>query len=228
MTQTSLDCAGRVLDLSYTNVMGVLNVTPDSFYKGSRYQHLDDVLRAAESMVEAGVDIFDVGGESTRPGADGQVVTPEVELERVIPAVEALASRFDKVVSVDTSSALVMGEAVKAGAGIINDVRALAREGALDVAVKSGVPVVLMHSLVEQPEPGFVPGYKDVVKDVSRFLLDRAKECQKVGMPKENIILDPGFGAGMFGKTPAQNLSLLKGLKDIARQGFSGIGGFVS
>ena len=220
-----LDCAGRTLDLTRTQIMGVLNVTPDSFYAGSRYQGMDAVLRMAESMVNDGVNIFDVGGESTRPGANGEVVTCEMELERVLPVVEALNTRFDKVISVDTSSALVITETAKVGAGIINDVRALHREGALLAAAATDLPVVLMHSLVDQPEPGSEPSYESVVGDVCNYLLNRIEECELAGIDRSRIILDPGFGAGMFGKTPAQNLSLLKHMGGLVETGYPVLAG---
>ena len=225
VAMTRLDCAGRTLDFSRTRIMGILNITPDSFYSGSRYQDMDTILRVADAMVNDGVDIFDVGGESTRPGADGKVVTGEMELERVLPVVEALNTRFDKVISVDTSSALVMTEAAKAGAGIINDVRALHREGALQAAAQTGLPVVLMHSLVDQPEPGFVPCYDDVAREVCQYLLSRVSDCEIAGISKDRIILDPGFGGGMFGKTPKQNLSLLKHLDRLVESGFPVLAG---
>lgn len=222
---TKLDCTDRTLDLTRTQIMGVLNITPDSFYAGSRCQGMDAVLRMAESMVNDGVDIFDVGGESTRPGADGAVVTCEMELERVLPVVEALNARFDKIISVDTSSALVMTETVKVGAGMINDVRALHREGALSAAAETGLPVVLMHSLVDQPEPGFEPQYETVAGDVCSYLLNRIEECELAGIDRSRIVLDPGFGAGMFGKTPAQNLSLLKHLGRLVETGYPVLAG---
>ena len=225
VAMTRLDCAGRTLDFSRTRIMGILNITPDSFYSGSRYQDMDTILRVADAMVNDGVDIFDVGGESTRPGADGKVVTGEMELERVLPVVEALNARFDKVISVDTSSALVMTEAAKAGAGIINDVRALHREGALQAAAQTGLPVVLMHSLVDQPEPGFVPCYYDVASEVCQYLLNRVSGCEAAGISRDRIILDPGFGGGMFGKTPKQNLSLLKHLNGLVKSGIPVLAG---
>lgn len=222
---TRLACANQVLDLNSTRIMGVLNITPDSFYGGSRCQQLDAVLRVADSMVNDGVDILDVGGESTRPGADGSVVTCEIELGRVLPVVEALRSRFDQVISIDTSSALVITETSKAGAGIINDVRALRREGALQAAAGTSLPVILMHSLVEQPESGFVPHYEDVAKEVGQYLLDRVEVCEAAGIARERIILDPGFGGGMFGKTPAYDLSLLKHLDKVLGLGFPVLAG---
>ena len=202
-----LNCAGKELTLGRPHIMGILNVTPDSFYAGSRCQ--DSWLKVAEQMVQDGVDILDIGGESTRPGAAG-APTAEQELERVLPVIQALSSRFDTVISVDTSSALVIREAVAAGAGMINDVRALRREGALEAAAATDVPVVLMHSLVDQPKPSFVPYYHDVVREVKEYLEGCIGQCVEAGINKSRLIVDPGFGGGMFGKTPTYDLQMLK------------------
>ncbi|WP_257280664.1 MULTISPECIES: dihydropteroate synthase [unclassified Endozoicomonas] len=219
-----LNCAGKTLTFDRTLVMGVLNITPDSFYESSRYQNLDQVLSIAELMVRDGVDILDVGGESTRPGANG-AVTCEQELERVMPVLEALRKNFDQVISVDTSSALVISETSKAGAGMINDVRALLRPGALEAAAATDLPVVLMHSLVEQPGPGFVPHYDDVTGVVNDYLLDRVRVCEAAGIARDRLILDPGFGGGMFGKTPAYDLQLLKHLDRVLDLNFPVLAG---
>lgn len=219
-----LNCAGKTLTFDRTLVMGVLNITPDSFYESSRYQNLDQVLSIAELMVRDGVDILDVGGESTRPGANG-AVTCEQELERVMPVLEVLRKNFDQVISVDTSSALVISEASKAGAGMINDVRALLRPGALEAAAATDLPVVLMHSLVEQPEPGFVPDYDDVTCVVNDYLLERVRVCEAAGIARDRLILDPGFGGGMFGKTPAYDLQLLKHLDRVLDLNFPVLAG---
>ena len=206
--QTSLDCAGRVLDLTSPVVMGILNVTPDSFSDGGRYNSLDRAVERAREMVAQGAGIVDIGGESTRPNA--QLVSEAEEVDRVVPVIEAIRAELDVIVSVDTSSAQVMKAAVGAGAGIINDVRALNRPGALEVAAKCAVPVVLMHSLVEQPQQSFVPSYDDVVVSVAEYLKGRVQACEQAGIARKNIILDPGFGGGMFGKTPAYDLELVK------------------
>lgn len=219
-----LNCAGKTLTFDRTLVMGVLNITPDSFYESSRYQNLDQVLSIAELMVRDGVDILDVGGESTRPGASG-AVTCEQELERVMPVLEVLRKNFDQVISVDTSSALVISEASKAGAGMINDVRALLRPGALEAAAATDLPVVLMHSLVEQPGPGFVPHYDDVTGVVNDYLLERVRVCEAAGIARDRLILDPGFGGGMFGKTPAYDLQLLKHLDRVLDLNFPVLAG---
>ena len=218
----TLDCAGKILDLNKPRVMGILNVTPDSFYRQSRCS--DRWLAAAEQMVNDGADILDIGGESTRPGASG-APTEEQELERVLPVVEGLAARFDVIISVDTSSPLVISETVKAGAGMINDVRALQRAGALEAAAQTSVPVVLMHSLVDQPTPGFVPAYDDVILQVSQYLVERVARCQQVGINSERLILDPGFGGGMFGKTPAYDLAMLHGLRRLHQLGLPVLAG---
>ena len=217
-----LDCAGKKLTFEQARIMGVLNITPDSFYAGSRYQ--DRWLKVAEQMVLDGADILDIGGESTRPGAAG-APTAEQELERVLPVVEALASRFDVVLSVDTSSALVIREAVSAGAGMINDVRALWREGALEAAVATRVPVVLMHSLIDQPKPDFVPHYNDVVQAVEESLADSVARCIDAGIAKNRIVIDPGFGGGMFGKTAAYDLQMLKGFSRFHQLGLPVLAG---
>ena len=192
-SQFKLSCSGKILDLDKPRVMGILNITPDSFYEGSRCS--DSWLYVAEQMIRDGADILDVGGESTRPDASG-VPTREQELERVLPVIEGLVARFDTIVSVDTSSPQVISEAVKAGAGMINDVRALSREGAMEAAAVTNVPVILMHSLVDQPEPGFVPDYDDVVATVCQYLGNCVERCENAGITRERLILDPGFGGG--------------------------------
>jgi dihydropteroate synthase len=206
-----LDCAGRSLDLSRPRVMGVLNVTPDSFSDGGQSYTLEAVLRRAEAMVAAGAAIIDVGGESTRPGA--VPVDAQEEIRRVCPVIAAIADRFPIPISVDTSKPEVMRAATAAGAGLINDVRALRLLGALEAAAALGVPVCLMHM---QGEPGSMqqaPRYADVVTEVADFLSDRMAACEAAGIARERILLDPGFG---FGKTLTHNLALLAGLGAIA------------
>lgn len=210
-----LDCAGKQLDLNQPQVMGILNVTPDSFSDGGRFVSPDAALAHARAMVEAGASIIDVGGESTRPGAEA--VSAEQELARVIPVIERLHSELDVVISVDTSKAAVMQAAVAAGAGLINDVRALREPGALAAACAAQVPVCLMHmqgaprSMQQQPQ------YQDVVQEVGSFLRSRAELCQEAGIAHEQLLLDPGFG---FGKTPEHNLKLLKALPDLVEAGY--------
>ena len=202
---TRLPCGNRVLDLTQTHVMGILNITPDSFSDGGRFNQRDLALRHAQAMVEAGATLIDIGGESTRPGA--RPVSVVEELERVAPLVEAINRELDVIISVDTSTPAVMRESARLGAGLINDVRALRRDGALDAAAATGLPVCLMHM---QGEPGTMqdhPHYDDLLGEVSNFLLERMQACASAGIPAERILLDPGFG---FAKSHAHNLSLFK------------------
>ena len=185
--------------------MGILNVTPDSFSDGGRFSQLDAALRHAEAMVAAGATLIDVGGESTRPGA--RVVSPLEELERVAPVVERIARELDVIISVDTSTPAVMRETARLGAGLINDVRSLQRDGALDAAAATGLPVCLMHMLGEPGNMQDNPHYDDLVGEVGGFLAERVAQCVAVGIAPERIILDPGFG---FAKTLQHNLSLFK------------------
>ncbi|MDH0894331.1 MULTISPECIES: dihydropteroate synthase [unclassified Pseudomonas] len=208
---TRLSCGSRVLDLSVSHVMGILNVTPDSFSDGGRFAARDAALRHAERMVAAGATLIDVGGESTRPGA--RPVSPVEELERVAPVVEALAAELDVVISLDTSTPAVMREGAWLGAGLINDVRALRRDGALEAAADTGLPVCLMHMLGEPGTMQQDPRYEDVVGEVCAFLEQRMAACAEAGVVRERIVLDPGFG---FAKTLDHNLSLFKHL-DVVR-----------
>ena len=185
--------------------MGILHVTPDSFSDGGRFSQLDAALRHAEAMVAAGATLIDVGGESTRPGA--RVVSPLEELERVAPVVERIARELDVIISVDTSTPAVMRETARLGAGLINDVRSLQRDGALDAAAATGLPVCLMHMLGEPGNMQDNPHYDDLVGEVGGFLAERVAQCVAVGIAPEQIILDPGFG---FAKTLQHNLSLFK------------------
>jgi dihydropteroate synthase len=200
-----LPCGSRFLDLSRPQVMGILNVTPDSFSDGGRYGQRDAALRHAEAMLRAGAALIDVGGESTRPGA--RAVSPVEELERVAPIVEAIAAELDVIISVDTSTPAVMRETARLGAGLINDVRSLQRDGALDAAFDSGLPVCLMHMRGEPTTMQDSPQYADVLVEVGDFLAERMSACAAVGIPAERILLDPGFG---FAKTLEHNLSLFK------------------
>lgn len=203
-----LPCGSRPLDLSRPQVMGILNVTPDSFSDGGRFDRLDAALRHAEAMVRAGATLIDIGGESTRPGAPP--VSEQEELERVAPAVEAIARELDVIVSVDTSTAAVMRESARLGAGLINDVRSLQRPGALQAVADSGLPVCLMHM---RGEPGSMqddPQYPDIYVEVHDFLAERMAACAQAGIPRERIVLDPGFG---FAKTQAHNLRLFQQLE---------------
>lgn len=200
-----LPCGSRFLDLSRPQVMGILNVTPDSFSDGGRYGQRDAALRHAEAMLRAGATLIDVGGESTRPGA--RAVSPVEELERVAPIVEAIAAELDVIISVDTSTPAVMRETARLGAGLINDVRSLQRDGALDAAFDSGLPLCLMHMRGEPTTMQDSPQYADVLVEVGDFLAERMSACAAVGIPAERILLDPGFG---FAKTLEHNLSLFK------------------
>jgi len=204
-TTPQLDCGGRVLKLDVPRVMGIVNVTPDSFSDGGAHDTVEAAVAHGLRLAVEGADILDVGGESTRPGASE--VPVEEELRRVIPVIERLARETALPISVDTSKPEVMRAAVAAGAGMINDVYALRREGALDAAAAAGVPVVLMHM---QGEPGSMqdaPAYDDVVAEVHRFLAERIFACEMAGIPKKRLVLDPGYG---FGKNTDHNLRLLR------------------
>lgn len=198
-----LPCGSRILDLAHTHVMGILNVTPDSFSDGGRFNRLDFALQHAEAMVKAGATLIDVGGESTRPGA--RVVPEQEELERVAPIVERISRELDVIISVDTSTPAVMRETARLGAGLINDVRSLRREGALEAAAASGLPVCIMHMLGEPRDMQDDPQYQDVVREVSDFLAEHMDRCVKAGIAQDRIILDPGFG---FAKSLEHNLRL--------------------
>lgn len=191
--------------------MGILNVTPDSFSDGGRFVQPAAALAEAAAMVEAGAGIVDIGGESTRPGAGA--VDESVEIDRVLPVVEAVTAALDVAVSVDTSKPGVMRAAVAAGATMINDVRALREPGALAAAAELGVPVCLMHMQGEPRTMQTDPQYADVVAQVLDFLKERVAVCETAGIPREAIVLDPGFG---FGKTVAHNVALLKNLRQFA------------
>ncbi|PTB34410.1 dihydropteroate synthase [Photobacterium phosphoreum] len=205
---------GKALDLTTPQVMGIVNITPDSFSDGGKYHQLESALRHVESMIEAGTAIIDIGGESTRPGAAD--VNVEKELARVIPVIEAIRQRFDCWISIDTSKALVMTEAVNAGADLINDVRALQEVGALDAAAKANVPICLMHMQGQPRTMQSDPHYVDLITDVSQFLNERIQACEQYGIARHQLILDPGFG---FGKTMAHNYQLLAQLEQFHQFG---------
>lgn len=209
-----LPCGSRFLDLTHPQVMGILNVTPDSFSDGGRFGQRDAALRHAEAMWRAGASLIDVGGESTRPGA--RAVSPVEELERVAPIVEAIAAELDVIISVDTSTPAVMRETARLGAGLINDVRSLQRDGALDAAADSGLPVCLMHMRGEPTTMQQSPHYADVLVDVRDFLVERIAACTAAGIALERLILDPGFG---FAKTQEHNLRLFKHLQSLHELG---------
>ncbi len=214
-----LECAGRRLDLSRPVVMGIINVTPDSFsdgatlYRGSNLD-IERAMTRAREMVASGAAILDIGGESTRPGASP--VSVNEEMDRVLPLVARIAAELETVISVDTSTPVLMREAENAGAGLLNDVRALTREGALEAAAAANVPICLMHM---QGEPGnmqVAPHYDDVVEDVCEYLKSRIASCERRGIARNRLLLDPGFG---FGKSVTHNLKLLRELPRLAAIG---------
>lgn len=211
-----LTCGKHTLDLTRPVVMGILNTTPDSFSDGGSYYaggrlDLDLALRRAEQMLVEGAAIIDVGGESTRPGA--APVSEQEELDRVVPVVEAIVANLGAIVSVDTSTPAVISASAAAGAGMINDVRALERPGALEATADTDLPVCLMHM---QGQPGTMqrdPHYDDVVAEVGTYLLQRLRACQDAGIPRERVIFDPGFG---FGKNDEHLLALMRNLPELA------------
>jgi dihydropteroate synthase len=207
---TALDCAGRPLDLRRPAVMGILNVTPDSFSDGGVFLSSDKALAQALQMTEEGADIIDIGGESTRPGA--RPVSAQEEMDRVLPVVEALHARIPLPISIDTSKPEVMRAAVAAGAGFINDVQALRTDGALAAATELNVPVCLMHMQGEPRTMQDHPRYTDVVGEVRDFLKQRLEACVNAGIPASRLVVDPGFG---FGKTLEHNIELLRSLKKL-------------
>lgn len=194
----------KILDLSRPHTMGILNVTPDSFSDGGRFNQLDSALFRVEEMLAAGTTFIDIGGESTRPGA-AEVSTDE-ELARVIPVVEAIRQRFDCWISVDTSKGQVMTESVRAGADLINDIRALQEPGALAAAAKAGVPICLMHMQGQPRTMQTQPHYEDLLREIGDFLAGRIAACEQAGIAREQLLLDPGYG---FGKTVEHNYQLL-------------------
>lgn len=213
-TSPQLDCAGRILKLDVPRVMGIVNATPDSFADGGEHATVEAAIAHGMKLAGEGADILDIGGESTRPGAED--VPLEEELRRVVPVIEALAQRVSIPISIDTSKPEVMRAAVAAGAGMVNDVYGLRREGALDAAAELGVPVVLMHMLGEPRTMQANPEYDDVVGEVHRFLAERIFAAEMAGIPKKRIVVDPGFG---FGKNARHNLQLLAQLRRFTELG---------
>ena len=206
----SLRCGKHQLDLTYAHVMGILNVTPDSFSDGGRYTSLELALLRAHEMVSAGASIIDIGGESTRPGA--ATVGAQQELDRVAPLVERIAAECDVIISVDTSTPAVIRESARLGAGLINDVRSLQRDGALDAAAATHLPVCLMHMRGEPQTMQDEPYYNDVAVEVAGFLQERIDACVTAGIAVERIVLDPGFG---FAKNTQHNYELFKRLPEL-------------
>jgi dihydropteroate synthase len=215
-----LDCAGKPLDLSQPRVMGVLNVTPDSFSDGGRFIAPDAAIRQALAMCDDGAALIDIGGESTRPGAE--FVSVQQELDRVMPVIEALAPELPIPLSVDTNKPEVMSAAVSAGAGLINDVCALTAPGALAAARDAGVPVCLMHMQGEPRSMQASPEYADVLAEVRDYLAGRVQACEAAGIPRERLLIDPGFG---FGKSLQHNLTLLARLADFSELGLPVLAG---
>ncbi len=211
---TILDCGGKSLDLTRPRVMGILNVTPDSFSDGGDFISPDRAVSHAEQMLLDGTHIIDVGGESTRPGADA--VSEQEELDRVIPVIEAITEQLPVIISIDTSKPGVMREAVAAGAGLINDVMALQAPGSVEAAKELAVPVCLMHMQGQPRTMQNSPAYNDVVSDILDFFKQRIAVCTSAGIPGERLILDPGFG---FGKTLEHNLTLLASLERFGEPG---------
>jgi dihydropteroate synthase len=211
----ALQCGDTALDLSQPRIMGILNITPDSFSDGGFFMSPDKALAQAERMINEGAAIIDIGGESTRPGAES--VSVQEELDRVIPVIEAIHSRLDTIISIDTSKPAVMRAAVAAGAGMVNDVCALQAEGAVQAVQQAGVPVCLMHMQGEPRSMQNRPHYTNVVAEVKSFLQQRAAACVDGGIDPSRIVLDPGFG---FGKTLEHNYSLIKHLTDFIEMGY--------
>ena len=212
---TTLRCGAKTLDLSRPVVMGVVNVTPDSFSDGGRFLPVDAAVAQGVRLVEEGAAIIDIGGESTRPGA--APVSVEEELRRVVPAVEGLRKAIPQaIISVDTSKPEVIREAIAAGAGLINDVRALAGPGALEAVVASDCAVCLMHMQGDPQTMQRSPGYVDVVKEVKAYLHERVQKCRAAGVSDDRILIDPGF---CFGKTLEHNLELLRRLGELSPEG---------
>jgi len=210
MPMATLRCGPKTLDLSRPVVMGVLNVTPDSFSDGGHFLLVEAAVAHGVRLAEEGAAIIDIGGESTRPGA--APVSVDEELRRVVPVVERLRAATQAVISVDTSKPEVIREAVAAGAGLINDVRALAEPGALEAAAASGCAVCLMHMQGDPRTMQRAPSYVDVVKEVKAFLDEHVQRCRAAGVSSDRIAVDPGFG---FGKTLEHNLELLRRLREL-------------
>lgn len=209
------------MDLSRPRVMGILNCTPDSFFDGGRYRGVNDALYRVAQLVSEGADLVDIGGESSRPGA--HPVSVSVELDRIMPVIEAVRSRFDIIISVDTTKPEVMRQAINAGAELVNDISALMAPGAIDVVRDTGVGVCLMHMQGEPESMQRLPNYVNVVSEVSEFLAKRTQLVIMAGIPREKLCIDPGFG---FGKTEEHNYLLLAALGHMAGFGFPIMVGF--
>lgn len=210
-----MDFSDQWLDLSSPQVMGILNASPDSFYKHSHVNRMDDALARVEAMIVSGASMIDVGGEATNPALAGKgaVVSEAQECERVVPLIEAIGARFDVIISVDTSKAAVMQAAVNAGARMINDQQALQQPGALDAAISLDVPVCLMHRFMpSEQETNANAELAHTLQRIKNWLGRRARTCMERGLKPSKIILDPGFGHGCFGKSTRENIYVLKHL----------------
>lgn len=204
----------RSLDLAQPAVMGILNMTPDSFSDGGSHHSVAEAVAHCHTMIDEGAEVIDIGGESTRPGSE--TVTLDEELARVIPVVEALRAESDVFISVDTSNAEVIRQASVAGADMINDIRALSRPGALETVAEAGVAICIMHMQGTPATMQNNPHYEDVVGEIKAYLAERVDICRRAGVPAERICVDPGFG---FGKTLAHNLALMRALPELAVAG---------
>lgn len=204
-----VNCGDKILDLTQPCIMGILNVTPDSFSDGGRFFDPASAIAKARQMVQEGASIIDVGGESTRPGA--QAVEVSEEIRRVIPIVKALHGELDVVISIDTCKPEVMTQSVEAGAGMINDVNALRADGAISTAADLQVPVCLMHMQGDPRSMQHEPKYNNVVAEIQKFLHVRIQNCVDAGISRSQLIVDPGFG---FGKTLSHNLQLMRQLSE--------------
>ncbi|MGE8280943.1 MAG: dihydropteroate synthase [Stenotrophomonas sp.] len=220
-TAPVLDCAGRPLRLDRAQVMGIVNVTPDSFSDGGQHASTDAAIAHALALVEQGADLLDIGGESTRPGA--VEVSVQEEIDRVVPVIEALASRVAVPLSVDTFKPEVMRAALAAGAGMVNDVQALQQPGALEAVAMSGAAVVLMHAVGGPYDAGVAQDYVDIAGDVQRFLAERIFACEMAGIERKRLVLDPGYG---FNKDTGQNFALLAAQARLLDLGLPLLAGF--
>jgi len=220
-TAPVLDCAGRPLRLDRAQVMGIVNVTPDSFSDGGQHASTEAAIAHALALVEQGADLLDIGGESTRPGA--VEVSVQEEIDRVVPVIEALASRVAVPLSVDTFKPAVMRAALAAGAGMVNDVQALQQPGALEAVAMSGAAVVLMHAVGGPYDAGVAQDYVDIAGDVQRFLAERIFACEMAGIERKRLVLDPGYG---FNKDTGQNFALLAAQARLLDLGLPLLAGF--
>lgn len=218
----------KLPSFSIPKIMGVINVTPDSFYAGSRAQSIDDIFQLAEQMVQEGADILDIGAEATNPNLDlsVSVVSTQQELDRLAGVIEGLSTRFDVMLSIDTSKPEVMQAAVAAGAQMINDQRALLRDGALAVAAQCQVPVCLMQMFGPNARTFNDQPYADTVQQIADFLQQRIDACLQAGIAKEQLMVDPGFGTRNFGKSTQENLYLLAHVDRIQALGYPVLMGF--